>query len=133
MGDGGQGAQEPFGVYRTLVVEMGVAQEPVVCPGQDVGAGIIGVAVSPYQNAHVEDNQSHDGVQEIAVVEGDGQGGHSSVAEGDALHHAPDAEVPQVEGAAVAGHVKPVDGQPDEEQQGRALAYLSEYGGRWFE
>ena len=26
MGDGGQGAQEPFGVYWTLVVEMGIAQ-----------------------------------------------------------------------------------------------------------
>ena len=58
-------------------------------------------------------------------MDGENSGYGGSIADGDALHHAHDAQMGKVKRSAVHGHVEPVDEQSDEEEQQRALDGLT--------
>ena len=96
MGDGWNRAQQSFGIYRTSMIEMVDAEDASIYLCQDVDGGIVCIAVAKYQDSHIDDNQSDDGMDEVTVVQGDGKHSHYSVAEGDALQDSPDSEVGKV-------------------------------------
>ena len=78
------------------MIEMIDAEDASIYLCQNVDGGIVCIAVAKYQNAHVDDEQSDDGMDEVTVVQGDGKHSHYSVAEGDALQDSPDSEVGKV-------------------------------------
>ena len=46
MGDGWQCAQQSFGIYRTLMIEVVVAENMEICLGDDVDRCIVGITVA---------------------------------------------------------------------------------------
>ena len=55
------------------------------------------------------------------MVTEQGEKRHDAVAEGDALHNCPDAEVTKTEEIALDGIIEPVDEKTDDKQKHRAL------------
>ena len=96
MGDGWYRAKQSLGIYRAFVVEVVDAEEVAIHLCQNIGGGIVGIAIAEDQDAHVDDDEADDGVDEVAMVDADGEQGHHAVAEGDALEHCPYPEVGEV-------------------------------------
>ena len=67
------------------------------------------------------------------MVAEEGEERHDAVAEGDALHDSPDAEMAKAEEIAFDGVVEPVDEKADGKQQHRSLDDTTDDLGRGFE
>ena len=103
------------------MIDMIIAEELQVGLGQDIDVGILSIAVAEdeYRSVYRQQDDYHgDGVLMIAE---EGEERHYAVAEGDALHDSPDAEMTETEKVALDGMVEPVDKEADGKQERRTL------------
>ena len=121
VGDGGDGAEQSFGVDGVAVVEVSVAEELEVYATYDVLVDVGHVAVASEEDDGVADEQDDDGGQGVLVLDADGEESGGEVAEGYALQHAEVAQGGEVPLGAVPPLAIPSHGHADEvEQQGAA-------------
>ena len=115
------------------MIDMIIAEELQVGLGQDIDVGILSIAVAEdeYRSVYRQQDDNHgDGVLMIAE---EGEERHYAIAEGDALHDSPDADMTETEKVALDGVVEPVYEQSDDEEQHRTLNDTSDNGGGGFE
>ena len=129
VGDGGQRAKQAFRVDGTFMIEVVVAEEPQVDLCQDVRRRVVGVAVSEKDDEGIDDKQGDYRGDGVDVSGRDGKQRDGQIAQGDALHDGPQAQVAKAEHVARDGMVEPVDAQADEEQQRGALEDLPQHDG----
>ena len=133
MSHRGYRAQQTLWIDRTLMIDMIISEELQVGLSQDIDVGILSIAVAEdeYRSIYRQQDDYHgDGVLMIAE---EGEERHYAVAEGDALHDSPDAEMTETEKVALDGVVEPVDEQSDDEEQHRTLYDTSDNRGGGFE
>ena len=92
VGDGGDGAQDAFGLDAVVAVHVCRGQDGAVYLGQDVLLAIH-EAVAQGQQHEVTHQQGHDEPGDAAVLHGQRHEGGGAVAQGQALHDAQDADV----------------------------------------
>ena len=117
VGNGGDGAEESFGVDGVAVVEMVVAEEVEVYASDDVLVDVGGVAVAGEEDDGVADEQDDDGGQGVLMLDADGEESGGEVAEGYALEHSEVAQVGEVPLCAVPPLGVPSHGHADEEEE----------------
>ena len=133
VGDGGDGAQQTLRIDGTLVIEMIVAEKVEIDLRQDIDASILGIAIAQDENGGIYYKEADDDRDGITMVAEKGEERHNAVAEGDALHDSPDAEMAKAEEIAFDGVVEPVDEKADGKQQHRSLDDTTDDLGRGFE
>ena len=133
MGDGRDGAQQSLRIDRALMIEMVVAEEVEVDLRQNIDTGILGIAIAEDEDGGIDDQETDDHRDGVLVVAEQGEERHDAVAEGDALHDGPDAEMAEAEEIAFDGVVEPVDEKADGKQQHRTLDDTTDDLGRGFE
>ena len=100
---------------------MVVTKEVQIDLRQNVDARILGIAVAQNEDSGIDDQKADDYGNSILMVTEQGEERHDAVAEGDALHDSPDAEVTKTEEIALDGVVEPVDEKTNGEQEYRTL------------
>ena len=103
------------------MIEMVVTKEVQIDLRQNVDARILGIAVAQNEDSGIDDQKADDYGNSILMVTEQGEERHDAVAEGDALHDSPDAEVTKTEEIALDGVVEPVDEKTNGEQEYRTL------------
>ena len=121
MGNRRDGAQQALRINRALMIKMVVAEEIEVDLRQDVDAGILGIAVAKDKNGSIDNKEANDHRDGVLMVTEQGEERHDAVAEGDALHDGPDAEMTKAKEITLDGVVKPVDEEADSKEQHRTL------------
>ena len=121
MGDGGDSAQQSLGIDGTLVIDMIVAKEIQIGLCQHVDAGILSIAVTQHEDSSIDDQKTDDDGDGVLVVAEQGEERNDAVAEGNALHDGPDAQMTETQEVALDGMIEPVDEKADDEEQHRAL------------
>ena len=115
------------------MIEMVVAEEIEVDLRQDIDAGILGIAVAKDEDGGIDNKEADDHRDGVFMVTEQGEERHDAVAESDALHDSPDAEVAKAEEITFDGVVEPVDEKANGKQQHRALDDATDDFGGGFE
>ena len=110
-----------------------VAKEVEIDLRQNIDTGILSIAITQDENGGIYNKEANDHRDGITMVAEEGEERHDAVAEGDALHDSPDAEVAKAEEIALDGVVEPVDEKADGKQQHRSLDDTTDDLGRGFE
>ena len=121
MGNRRDGAQQALRINRALMIKMVVAKEVEVDLRQDVDAGILGIAIAKDKDGCIDNKEADDHRDGILMVTEQGEQRHDAVAEGDALHDSPNAEMTKAKEITLDGVVKPVDEEADSKEQHRTL------------
>ena len=79
------------------MIEVVVAKEVQIDLRQDIDAGILSIAVTKDENGGIDDQEANDHRNRIFMVAEQGKERHDAIAECNALHDSPDAEVTKTE------------------------------------
>ena len=103
------------------MIDMIITKEIQIHLGQDIHAGILGIAMTVNQDSCVDDQQDdHDGDGVLMIAE-EREERHDAIADSNALHDSPDTEMSEAKQVSFYRMVKPVDKEADDEKQYRAL------------
>ena len=133
MGNGGNSAQQALRIDRTLMIKMVVAEEVEVDLRQDIDAGILGIAIAKDQDGSINHKEADDDRNGILVVAEQGKERHNAIADSNALHDGPDAQMAKAQEIALDGIIEPVDEKTDDKQEYRTLDNTTNDLGRGFE
>ena len=115
MSHRGYRAQQTLWIDRTLMIDMIISEELQVGLSQDIDVGILSIAVAEDEYRSIYSQQDDYHGNGVLMITEEGKERHYAVAEGDALHDSPDAEMSETEEVALDGVVEPVDKQSDDE------------------
>ena len=111
---------------------MSLAKQGAVYATEDVGF-VASIAVSRQEDDGVDHQQKDDGRYGVAVGHGECKERGGTVTESNTLQHGEDADGGERKEVALDGHVDPMNGQADKEDEHRATEYLPRYSCRQLE
>ena len=121
MSHGGDGSHKTFRIDWALMINMVITKEIQIDLGQDIHAGILGIAMTVNQDSCVDDQQADHYGDGVLMIAEEREERHDAIADGDALHDSPDTEMSEAKQVTFYRMVKPVDKEADDEKQHRAL------------
>ena len=103
------------------MIEVVVAEEVQVDLCQNIDAGILSIAIAEDKDGGIDDQKADDDRDSVLVIAKQGEERYDAVAESDALHDSPDAQMTEAQEITLNGVVEPVDEETYHEEKYRTL------------